>query len=322
MQIRPFLEYISRTKQLPQGVVFCFSGREYPLIFFYHLVAFFKKNGVIVDSLSCVNTDVGSIKALLSTMSFSGTTLYYLENFSTLAAKKQQDLLEYLRLYTGPHRVILFSDNAPAESSPTALSTTGMNIIALPEDIAARDFSLIRFLVNDKPQDKTPFFSQLVIRVDGLSLDSACLFAHYEVLLGKGVDDFFDQWVIHLIEPTSSLFILSQHFFNKKNRYFFRQWSKMSELYLPPFWATFWADQIWRAYVYCDLMRQKKYPEAKKAQYKLPFSFINRDWSSYQLTELRNAHQFLSTLDFQFKNGYSEIGLEHFYAQFFDNKFR
>jgi hypothetical protein len=69
-------------------------------------------------------------------------------------------------------------------------------------------------------------------------------------------------------------------------------------------------------------MKQKKYTEAKKAQYKLPFSFINRDWSKYTLVELRNAHHFLSTLDFQLKNGFSEIGLEHFYTQFFDGKFK
>jgi hypothetical protein len=141
-------------------------------------------------------------------------------------------------------------------------------------------------------------------------------------VLGKNVDDFFAQWMTHLSEPTSSLFVLSQYFFGKKNRSFFRQWAQFAEFYLPPFWATFWADQVWRAYVFCDLMKKKKYAEAKKAQYKLPFSFINRDWSSYSLAELRNAHHFLSTLDFQLKNGFSEIGLEHFYAQFFDNKFR
>jgi len=96
----------------------------------------------------------------------------------------------------------------------------------------------------------------------------------------------------------------------------------MSDAYLPPFWANFWADQIWRAYVFCDLMKQKKYAEAKKAQYKLPFSFVNRDWSSYSATELRNAHHFLSNLDFKLKNGASEIGLEYFYLQFFNSKFR
>jgi hypothetical protein len=68
-------------------------------------------------------------------------------------------------------------------------------------------------------------------------------------------------------------------------------------------------------------MQQKKVVEAKKAQYKLPFSFINRDWSSYSLDELRDAHHCLATLDYQLKNGSSDIGLEYFYTKFFDHKF-
>lgn len=313
MVLYNFLEQVSRTKNLPQGKVFCFVGREYPLLFFYHFILFLKKNGVNVESLNCTNTDVAAIKGLLAIMSFAGATTFYLEGFVFLAAKKQEELLEYIRQYTGPHRILFFSHNVP----------TGQDgVIPLPEEIAPRDMQLLRFLVTDVVQQNiTPFMSDLVMRVDQLSLDSACVFAHYEVLLGKQTQDFFDQWMIHLIEPSNSLFNLSQHFFSKKNKYFFRQWARFSELYLPPFWATFWADQIWRAYVYCDLMQQKKFAEAKKAQYKLPFSFINRDWSSYNLTELRNAHHFLSTMDFQLKNGHSEIGLEHFYTQFFDNKF-
>ena len=157
---------------------------------------------------------------------------------------------------------------------------------------------------------------------DHLSLDSACLLAHYEVVVGKGVADFFSQWGLQIMEPASSLFTLSQHLFGKKRSPFFRQWAAIAPLYMPAFWASFWADQIWRAYIFCDLMKKQKYTESKKAQYKLPFSFINRDWKSYSATELRNAHQLLSTMDFQLKNGGSEIGLEHFYGKFFDNKFR
>ena len=318
MLLSTFLDYIARKKQLPQGIVFCFSGPEYPLIFFYHLILFLKKIGLPIASLDCSHGDIASIKALLSTMSFSGAMIYHLENFFTLSAKKQQELLAYMRQYSGPHHVLLCFDT----TSATISSHGEIHVIQLSKEMAARDYSLIRFLVNDTIQSNTHFTSQLVLRLDNVSLDSACLFAHYELLLGKGMDDFFSQWIIHLIEPTNSLFTLSQHFFGKKNKQFFRQWATMSELYLPPFWATFWADQIWRAYVFCDLMRQKKHAEAKKAHYKLPFSFINRDWSSYKLDELRNAHHFLATLDFQLKNGAGEIGLEHFYIKFFDSKFR
>jgi len=131
-----------------------------------------------------------------------------------------------------------------------------------------------------------------------------------------------DKEKTYIIEPTHSLFLLSQYFFSKKTKPFFEQWSQSIDTYMPPFWATFWADQVWRAYIYCDLMQQKKYAEAKKAQYKLPFSLINRDWSSLKLSELQKAHQFLAAMDFRLKNGGSPIALELFYGTFFMNKFR
>ncbi len=314
MIVQKFLEHLSKTKQLPQGDVFCFSGREYPLLFFYYVALFLKKNGTALETINCTDVDIVSIKSLLSMMSFSGAVTYYLENFVGLPAKKQQEMLDYLRSYAGPHRVILFSDNPVSGAQVTS--------IELPSEMAPRDYFLIRFLVNDSLRDKSEFASELIMRTDQFSLDKACFFAQYEALLGKNADDFFSQWMKHLTEPTSSLFTLSQYFFGKKNKMFFRQWSYMSDLYLPPFWVSFWADQLWRAYVYVELMQQKKIVEAKKAQYKLPFSFINRDWSAYSLDELRNAHHCLATLDFQFKNGSSDIGLEYFYTQFFDKKFQ
>lgn len=317
MTLRNFLEYISTTKQLPQGDIFCFSGREYPLLFFYYLLSFLKKNGSSIESINCVDVDVASLKATLSTISFFGVTIYYLEQFVGLPVKKQQELFDYLRLYTGPHKVVLFSDNA-IDGAFAAHAIC----IALPLEMAPRDYFLIRFLVSESLRDKSEFASELVMRSDQLSLDKICFFAQYELLLGKSSKEFFSQWMIHLAEPTHSLFTLSQHFFSKKNKAFFRQWAYMSELYLSPFWISFWADQLWRAYMYIDLMQQNKLIEAKKAQYKLPFSFINRDWKMHGLNELRDAHHCLATLDYQLKNGSSDIGLEYFYTQFFDNKFR
>ncbi len=321
MVLATFVEQVKNSKTLTQARVFCFSAPTYPLLFFYHLIAFFKRNGLRIETLSCTSDDIGEIKAILSTMSFSGENTYWLEGFYTLPDKKQQEMLHYLRTYKGPHRVVLFSDKV-IDNAASKDGNDDMNVISLPQDIMLKDFLAIRFLVNDNLQDKSSFASQITMYSDYLSLESVCLLAHYELVVGKNADDFFSQWITRIIDPTSSLFVLSQHFLGKKSKQFFRQWAAISEHYLPTFWASFWADQIWRAYVYYDLMKQKKFPEAKKAQYKLPFSFINRDWQQYNLDELRNAHLFLTNLDFRLKNGGSDIGLEHFYGQFFDNKFR
>src|SRR5436190_8686889 len=311
MIVSTFFEHLKRTKTLPEGKVFCFSAPLYSLLFFQHLIQYLKKNGLHIQTVSC-STDIGGIKALLSTLSFSGQIIYWLQDFHELSDKKQLEMFQYLRTYEGPHRVLFFSDKVPA----------GFDCIELPQDITPQDFSKIRFLISENLKDKSNFASSMGMYADYLSLDSLCLFAHYELVLGKNSDEFFTQWITRIIDPTSSLFILSQHFFAKKSKPFFRQWATVSEQYLPTFWASFWADQIWRAYMYVGLMKQKQYAEAKKVQYKLPFSFLNRDWSQYDLQELVNAHQFLTSLDFRLKNGNSELGLEHFYGQFFEGRFR
>ena len=320
MILSTFFEHLKRTKTLPEGKVFCFYTNTYPLLFFHHLIGFLKKNGLSIQTLSCT-TDIAAIKALLSTISFAGQAIYWLEDFQTLSDKKQQEMFQYLCTYEGPHRIVFFYDKVTEARTFFQKTIDGFNSIELPQDIVPQDFSKIRFLIHDSLPDKSNFAAQMGMYADYLSLDSLCLFAHYELVLGKNSDEFFTQWITRIIDPASSLFALGQHFFARKPKLFFRQWSTISEEYQPAFWATFWADQIWRAYIYCDLMKQKRYADAKKVQYKLPFSFINRDWQRYDLAELRNAHQFLTTLDFKLKNGCSEIGLEHFYAQFFENKF-
>jgi hypothetical protein len=311
MLLSLFFEHLKRTKTLPQGKVFCFSATVYPLLFLQHVIVFLKKNGLHMQTISC-STDIGAIKALLSTLSFSGQTTYWLQDFHESSDKKQSEMFQYLRTYEGTHRILFFSDKVP----------TGFDCIELPQNITPQDFSKIRFLISENLQDKSNFAAQMGMYADYLSLDSLCLFAYYELVLGKNSDEFFTHWITRIIDPTNSLFVLSQYFFSKKSKPFFRQWATISEHYIPTFWASFWADQIWRAYMYVDLMKQKKYIEAKKVQYKLPFSFINRDWSGYDLAELRNTHQFLTSLDFRLKNGNSDLGLEHFYGQFFENKFR
>jgi hypothetical protein len=322
MLLSLFFDHIKRTKTLPEGKVFAFSDFSYPLLFFYHLINFLRKYGLHIEVVHCT-VDTAVIKALLSTMSFSGQTIYWLEDFHILPDKKQQELFQYFRAYEGPHRILLFSDKIAHELiSPSKKFIDGLNVIKLPSDITPQDFSSMRFLVSDTLQERSNFAAQIGMYADYLSLDTMCLFAHYELVLGKNVDDFFTNWIARIIDPTSSFFVLSQHFFAKKPKQFFRQWATVSEQYLPTFWASFWADQIWRAYVYADLMKQKKYADAKKVQYKLPFSFINRDWLLCNLSELRNAHHFLTSMDFRLKNGGYDIGLEHFYSQFFENKFQ
>ena len=321
MVLQAFLEYLYQYKSLSQYSVVCFVSREYPLLFLVHVISFLQKNGSVTANIDASSGELGLLKAHVSTMSFSGKTAYWCNGMQTISAKKQQEWIDYVQIYAGPHTILFFSND---ESVVQKLENKEhILVVTLPDFIASQDFSQISYLVHGVPSEqKTPFIARLTSHTPQLSLDNACLFAYYDLLLGKNSDTFFKEWITHLIEPTQSLFLLSQHFFSKKHQLFFEQWSYCSEGYLPPFWATFWADQLWRAYMYCDLMQQKKFAEAKKVQYKLPFSLINRDWSSLQLSEIARAHHYVAAIDFRLKNGGSPISLELFYSMFFDNKFR
>lgn len=321
MTVQTFLDFLHKNKKFPDYSVICFSGKEYPLLFISHLISFLQKNNSIVERIDVVGTDLSLIKAQISTMNFSGKTMYWLNDVHMLSAKKQQEWVTYMQSYTGPHSVLFFctDETAAAQMQKSEQYTC----IMVPDVLPSADFSRFRFLITDvNNKESKNFATRIASYTPQMTLDMACLFAHYEVVVGKSANDFFTEWAAHIIAPTHSLFLLSQYFFSKKSAPFFQQWSHSAEIYLPPFWATYWADQVWRAYMYVDLMQQKKYAEAKKAQYKLPFSLINRDWSSLHLAELQCAHQFLSSIDFRLKNGGSTVALELFYTKFFENKFR
>lgn len=320
MPLLSYFQHIKSTKTLPDGKVFCFfiHHSPYPLLFFQHLIGFFKRNGISIESIDS-SIDISLIKNMLSTVNFYGQAIYWLEGFCAQTEKKQHELLLYLSTYDGPHRILLCSHLA--EKFLCTLKKNVITTIDLSKSIRYDDILFVRFLVSDLLPEKSNFVSQLTMYSDYLSLDNLCLLAHYERVLGKNSDEFFMRWAAPIIDPASSLFVLSQCLFNKNKKQFFRYWSIIFEQYPATFWIHFWADQVWRSYIYCDLMRQKKYAEAKKAQYKLPFSFINRDWVHYELNELRNAHQFLAMIDFKLKNGGSELGLEYFYCQFFESAF-
>jgi hypothetical protein len=318
MTLTSFLELLNKNKKLPETSVIYFVGNEYPLLFFSHIFSFLQKNNNIFEFISLDSMDVSFIKSQVSTISFTGSTVYCFNDFHTLSLKKQQEWIVYFKTYTGPHKLIFFCNEQ--NLVPMVKDRNHITTISLPHEVSLQDISMIRFLVDSADKKYAPMRTGLQVQM--ISLDTLVLLHHYELVVGKNWDSFLQEWGPYILEPTSSLFLLSQYFFGKKTHLFFTQWAHSFDFYLPTFWPTFWADQIWRAYMYCDLMRQKKYAEAKKVQYKLPYSLINRDWSSLSLQELQKAHDYLCTLDYRLKNGCSSAALELFFDKFFEGKFR
>ena len=315
MDLRTFIQDIRSTGSLPNESVIFFVAKEYSFLFFSYFFGFLQKYAITIQRMNVTFLESADIKARLSMASFSGKELFFLEGVNALSAKKQQEWIEYCRSYSGPH-VILICIPQDSASQVSQFS----QIIVVSDVITQNDFATVRFLVNGET-GQSIFVSRFEKSAVQVSLDTACLLAEYERVVGKNAELFFQQWLTRLLEPSTSLFLLSQYFFAKKSELFFKQWSYNEENYPTTYWVMFWADQIWRAYIYVSLMKQKRYDEAKKAQYKLPFSFINRDWSLCSLIELRNAHDFLYSLDFNVKNGGTQVALELFYCMFFEGRF-
>jgi hypothetical protein len=67
-------------------------------------------------------------------------------------------------------------------------------------------------------------------------------------------------------------------------------------------------------------MERREMVEAKKVGFRLPFSFMQRDWKKTSVHELIQAHDCIYALDYGLKNG-GEFWMELFYTKFFESGF-
>lgn len=312
MHLTEFLKKISQPGSLQSQVVFSFKGSEYPLFFFSRLMQKITAlHGIVVQKIDLVEADPASVKSQLA-MSFLGEHyLYWLGNLADLEGKKKQAWLALASTYTGPHKLAFFVDEEAA--------ATG-DFIELPPAVDQNLYEeLFTFLKQEKISKA--LVKKIMARGEKISLDTACLLFEYQAVVGAGTEQFFEHWFSKLVSSEKSLFILSQHFFAKAERPFTELWQGVRADYPDVFWVTFWSEQLWRAHYVVKCLQEKNLVEAKKISFRLPFSFMQRDWRKVSLRELSAAHQRIYDLDFALKNGASETGLDLFFVQFFAGTF-
>ncbi len=319
MRLLNFLLQVHQNKALPIAQLVCFRGqRNYPLLFFSLLFSWLKKQECHQIMFVDVDEQKESlIQARLET-SFLGTSiLYWFGNLAKLNYKTQERWITYLQEYRGPHTIAFFI------TEDTSFSfVQGAVTVHIPDTVSHKEMIVLQQLLPTvSPTLNKQFLQQLGTKQQNISLDLSCLLVHYALLIGKNSDIFFTAWFEHIMPPKISLFLLSQHFFAKNTRLFFAEWLRMQNNYNPQFWIAFWSEQLWRAALWVDLTSNKSYIEAKKIQFKLPFSFIKRDWKNYHADELQNAHQFVIAVDYHLKNNGSSCALDLFYSKFFLNQF-
>jgi len=306
---------------------FFFIGTEYPFLFFMQLRKRMQGVGLAVELLDASVLSIDDIKIKLETQFLGQSCVYMISSLD-----QESSLLSYIAQYQGPHTIVVYgtpeqrelfeSKSLQSSSGSVAKELVAKSLIVdLPDSV---DKALFTQMAGWFDLVITPgierFIGELFKRCDTLAFEQACMLMHY-VPLGVYEPLFFEQWLEVIITPAQSMFNLSQHLFQKNGDKFFLQWKAMADTYSAPFWVSFWSEQLWRASMLVFLNRQKKYTDARKIAFRLPFSFINRDWQGYSFHELAAAHDFMYRLDWRLKNGGSDLGLDLFYARFLSGSF-
>jgi hypothetical protein len=289
---------------------------KYPLLFFSMLRNKIKEKSEQFITVDVMEHEPEQLSSQLS-MSFLGLNArYWLRSFHELDAKKKKYWLSFIASYQGPHQIIFYSDAKDIEEAD------GRIVIEIPELADAQHYE--RLLTFFKPEIKTQQFSKslFVDRSTTVPFDSACLMMEYHAVTGAGVDEFIKNWLNKMVPSEKSLFTLSQHFFAKSTKSFFSLWQDIGPEYPEMFWTTYWSEQLWRAHYFVKMCKNKDLVQAKKIAYRLPFSFIQRDWRKLTQEELQSAHQAFYDFDFNFKNGASADAMELIFHKFLLGEFK
>lgn len=295
MNLTAFIADIQKNKL--QHPVVSFTGKRYPLLFFSTLVHTAKNEQCDTISLHELPA-LSALKAQLS-MSFLGNqSLYWLGDITTLDARHKKELDEFLHTYTGPHAVWCFTTESVGKS------------IELPETVSKKEFEqLAQSMQPDVAEKNKLFVTKLFAKTRAVPFEQACLLLRYQQLIGNRADEFMDSWLHEIVVPDQSLFNLSSLFFSRQPAVFMAAWQSIVDDYPAQFWCTFWSEQIFRAYWFCLCMQQKKMAEAKKIGFRLPFSFLQKDWKTLSPQRLLTLHAQLYEIDYALKNGATEDGI-------------
>lgn len=271
-----------------------------------------------VESVSLTQTEGALVIAKLATSFLGNVSVYWLKDIGALKPKKSKELLDFLKTYDGPNAVVCVVDETvPCNASDFQVSVT------LPDKIGPKEFaSLFTFFYGAEEKLRSEVVTLLFKKVKMLNLDNACLVMQYLRLAGRGAEDFLHQWTDKLIASEHSLVTLSGHFFARDKQQFFLLWKEMESDYSAQFWISFWSEQLWRAYNFVEQVRRQNHAEAKRISYRLPYNFIQKIWAQANLAELRNAHDFIYSIDGALKNGGAETSLELLYTNFFTGQFQ
>lgn len=300
--------------------VFSFYGTMFSSLFFKYCIEYFKRNGLPIVFIDLEHRDKTEIIAEWS-MSFLGQhKIYWCGDISTLDAAKKKYYLAFLKTYTGPHKIILFNDQAIDKASDAT------NSLEVPSHVDQILFKELFALFYNEEVLSEKIIKKIFALQQKITLDVACNSMAYLSLFDVQKTDtksdlYFSRLIEKIVEPEQSLFVMSQHFFAQESSLFFKAWRAVEHDFPPEFWIAFWSEQLWQASLFVVQAKEAGHLGARKGINRLPFSFMQRDWKKYTPRELCAAHNFLYSVDYGLKNGHATHGLELFFEHFLQGTF-
>lgn len=293
----------------------CFSGKTYHPFFFNAFLEVIKKNSQLrVKSLNYSAISTSELTNTLS-QSFLGDQYYlWLGDISEITKVHKQYTLAYFLNYKGPHAIIFFSSEPPADN----------HAIILEEILTQQTIKPILSYLYPTPNKKIELiFKAIFSKITTLDLNAVCKLTHYIELIGsKDLEESVAYLLAVTTTPEHSMFELSESFFSMNKKKFFMLWSFLEKDYPPIFWLAFWSEQIWRAYYVCLYLEKKDFVAAKKMSFKLPRNFTTQSWKNFSRVHLQFLYKNLYNIDFCLKKGSSFYSLDLMYLSHFNLAWR
>ncbi|MDP3788272.1 MAG: hypothetical protein Q8Q60_03035 [Candidatus Chromulinivorax sp.] len=318
MELSQYIKNASQLLEQSDSSVVIFQGATYSHLFFMNMFDRIKKE--LSEDFKTIDIQSGDFgfKSQLATSFLGMTCVYWLGDASALKAKQKDDLMQYLAVYTGPHKVILFVD-----SKTEVTQSKHLTVVTMKDKYFFDDAKGLWVTTDLKEAQKSAVFLNHIYKIkNSFTLDELCLLKNYQELITADSKEFYESWVTRLVTPDTSLFTLSQLLFEKKEEAFFTLWLQVKDLYADMFWIAFWSDQLYRSYFFIAFTQEENFAAVKSVSFGLSFSFMKQSYRHYKLEELQKFHEALYAVDSSLKNGGSVYQIDQLYIDFFVGKFK
>lgn len=294
---------------------FCFQGQEFPSLFFAQLFQYINQKQLLSAPLQNCTLHTMSkdrVQATLAQSFLGSCTFYWLGNLA-VAEKWHKELALDLCSYKGPNIVAYFT----MHDSKIA-SATNIKFIQIDAVINYELFSYLQNIFGTPlAEKKTALIRKLFKAHPTISLDTACMLINYLELISVKMIPQSESYLFSLISTPPSLSQLSEYFFAKDAEKFFAVWTAVNQDYPDIFWITFWSEHLWRAFHVLRYIAKKDFLNAKKMSYRLPYSFLKKDWQLHTQQNLAQRFEHLYSIDYALKRGSTFPALDLFYVHHF-----